>query len=366
MPMHLLPRLFLVSIALAAAACDALPGEPRQTTLSADATDAASPEVSADMPPDASPASTPEPAPGETKPFEFGDGKRVAAASGACQLPGFSMPANARIYAAGAYAGAPTNFQIDGSGHEATTIKVAVNETAAPVVLMLGAYEPTVWSVGWTHGTRIVGVLVTGYHHQQITGLAPKVPVLVSTYENRGPCGYAYVGGDGSSKLNDVARKAFGRAVDTAFAARNGQVLVGAPGDTGSLVTDASARDAADFRRKDAPLAGEAGLDAAVAAGVLRPATQRDAEEWERVRRAHAGPDDVPPIVGAPERTVSVPHNGYVVLKPFQIPAGLYGAHSATFMVARGVTMPTGNPGHSRVLDFNTGQCSGLTCGFDR
>ena len=54
--------------------------------------------------------------------------------------------------------------------------------------------------------------------------------------------------------------------------------------------------------------------------------------------------------------------NGYVVLRPFQIPAGLYGGNSATFIVARGVPAPTGNPGHSRILDLDTGRCSGLTC----
>lgn len=301
-----------------------------------------------------------------TKPFHFDASASgsTAASAATCALPGFSLPAGARIYAAGAYAGVPTDIQIDDSGHQATSIRVAVNETAAPVVLVLGAYEPTIWSVGWTRGTSIAGVLLTGYHRQQVTGLAPTVPVLVSTYDNRGPCGYAYVGGDGSSRLNAVARAAFGRPVDTAFVAQKGHVNVGAPSGSAALVTDASAREVSEFRRKGAPLAGKGGLDAAVAAGTLRPATQADAEEWARVQRAHAGPEDVPPIVGASARRVSAPYNGYVVLRPFQIPAGLYGAHSATFFVARGVPLPTGNPGHSRVLDLNTGRCAGATCGL--
>ena len=34
------------------------------------------------------------------------------------------------------------------------------------------------------------------------------------------------------------------------------------------------------------------------------------------------------------------------------IPAGLYGAHSVTFIVPKGVPSPLGNPGHSTVLVY--------------
>jgi len=40
---------------------------------------------------------------------------------------------------------------------------VAVNQRGTPVVLMLGAYEPTVWNIGWTQGTQIVAVMASGY-----------------------------------------------------------------------------------------------------------------------------------------------------------------------------------------------------------
>ena len=57
-------------------------------------------------------------------------------------------------------------------------------------------------------------------------------------------------------------------------------------------------------------------------------------------------------------------HHGYVVLKPFELPPGLYGAHSATFFVPNGVSRPTGNPGHSAIYDFNTLTCQGAICGM--
>jgi hypothetical protein len=85
---------------------------------------------------------------------------------------------------------------------------VAVNNGGQPVVLILGAYEPTVWNIGWTTGTRILAVLVSGYHRQALAGLDPKVPTINSSYDNRGPCGYFYLGGsDGIEKLNPISRK---------------------------------------------------------------------------------------------------------------------------------------------------------------
>ncbi|NZA24933.1 hypothetical protein H0E84_00900 [Luteimonas sp. SJ-92] len=303
--------------------------------------------------------------PAATKPFAFEGADAQQDVPAACRLDGFAMPEDARVYAAGAYSGARADFQIDQSGHQATTMQVAVNQPDAPVVLLLGAYEPAVWSVGWTSGTRIAAVVVTGYHRQRVTGLPASIPTLVSTYQDRGPCGYAYVGGEGMRQLNPLARQVFGRPVDMAFTARDGQVLVGEPLAGASLQTDAAAVAPAEFRLKDAPLAGQAGLDAALRAGVLRPATQVDVLAWEAASSRHGAAEDVPPVQGAARpRVSSVPHRAYTVLKAFQIPAGLYGAHSATFYVAPGVPSPTGNPGHSSVRDIDTGTCAGATCGM--
>lgn len=303
--------------------------------------------------------------PSATKPFAFDAGSTPESAPPACRLDGFVLPANAKVYAAGAYSGARADFQIDESGHQATTIQVAVNQSDVPVVLLLGAYEPTVWSVGWTQGTRIAAVLLTGYHRQRVTGLPVGVPTLVSTYDNRGPCGYAYVGGDGMAKINPMARQVFGRAVDVAYPARDGRVAVGRPLAGASLITDAAAVSAEDFRLKGVPPAGQAGIDAALSEGILRRATQADVVAWEAVERQQGGAGDVPPIEGgSPARPPSVPYRGYTVLKAFKIPAGLNGAHSATFYVAPGAPLPTGNPGHSAIQDINTGRCIGLTCGM--
>lgn len=301
----------------------------------------------------------------DTQPFSFDAPVTVDTPPSTCRIDGLMLPANAKVYAAGAYGGKEADFQIDQSGHQATTIQVAVHEPNAPVVLLLGAYEPTVWSVGWTRGTQIAAVLVTGYHRQRLTGLPAGVPVLISSYEDRGPCSYAYVGGEGSNKLNPLAREVFGRPVDVAYAARDGRAVIGALPPGAQLVTDATAKPVVEFQMKGAPPAGQAGIDAAVRSGVLRPATVADLRAWEAAGRRNGGAADIPRIEGAnAEREQGMPFRSYTVLKAFAIPAGLYGAHAATFLVAPGVPAPTGEPGHSQVRFMENGQCVGATCGM--
>jgi hypothetical protein len=282
-----------------------------------------------------------------------------------CALP---MPATgkpAKVFAAGAYGGRDLGFQIDQSGNEAGRIDVAVNHPDAPVVLMLGSYDPTIWHVGWSRGTRVAAVLVGGYHRQVVTGLPKDVPVLISTYDNKGPCGYFYVSAERAGTLNPIARRAFGRPVDMVYLAQQGRVLVGdSLGDAGGLITDAGARRDESFRIADAQLAGEAGLAYAVSQGWLRKASQADANAWLAAHGAQAKAD-IPPIAGGrPAGRISL-HNGYVVLKAFTLPEGLYGAHSGTFFVPKGVSRPRGTLGHSTLYDFNTLTCTGTGCERD-
>ena len=105
------------------------------------------------------------------------------------------------------------------------------------------------------------------------------------------------------------------------------------------------------------PLAGQDGLDDAIAKGSIRPATDADKDAWTRAVSAGS-----PPIAG--QNSTSLPRasrrpifRSYVVLKEFTYPTGLYGADSVVYFIAKGVPRPKGNPGHSRIYDFNTLQC---------
>jgi hypothetical protein len=46
----------------------------------------------------------------------------------------------------------------------------------------------------------------------------------------------------------------------------------------------------------------------------------------------------------------------YLINKKMRFPAGLTGAHSAKFLLLRGVPKPEGQPGHSRVVSEETGE----------
>jgi hypothetical protein len=297
-----------------------------------------------------------------TKPFDFA-GPSELPGPASCRFAGLALPANVKIYAAGAYGGARQTFQIDQSGHEATRMDVAVNQPAAPVVLMLGSYEPTVWNIGWSSGTRILAVLVSGYHRQIVNGLPASVPRIVSSHDNHGACPSFSLSGDRNASLNPAAREVFGRNVDMVFLARDGKVLVNEAGaDAGQWLTDQSAQAVESFRSTGTLLAGEAGLQEAVRRGELREATPADAQAWQAAAQAARGPTDAPPVYGGAKPTPIGLYHAYVVLKPFTLPAGLYGAHSATFFVPKGVPRPRGTLGHSTLYDFNTLSCTGVMC----
>jgi len=281
-----------------------------------------------------------------------------------CAFPDLTLPDDFAVFATGAYTGRTLDFQIDQSGHEATQIDVVVNSPNKPVILMLGAYEPTIWNLIRTENTRIAAVLASGYHRQAIAGLDDNVPKLISTYENRGPCGYFYVAEDELNKLNPLSRRIFGRPVDIVYPAEKGKASIGEPVAAGAKLISSPDTRVDSFRDMSAPLAGRAGLEDAVRKGILRVATAADAEAWANAVAQNAPETDVPPIAGQGRPRLSKPylHNAYVVLKSFVFPAGLYGANSATFFVLKGVPKPEGKPGHSSVYDFNSLTCQGAMC----
>lgn len=305
-----------------------------------------------------------------TRPFDFDVAAAPAPtpvedAAMQCGFTGLPDPSRYRLYAAGSYGGRDSGFHIDRSGHEATRMDVAVNAPGAPVALMLGSYEPAVWSIGWTAGTRIVAVLVGGYHHQVLTGLPDDVPVIVSTFEGKGACGHFYVSASKPESLVPVARRVFERDIDMVYPASDGRVVVGQALDPGArLVTDAGARPPRSFALDSARVGGRAGLAYAVGQGWLREATQADAEAWQDARARHQ-PSAVPPVAGGRPRDRLFMRNAYVVQQAFELPPGLYGANSATFFIPEGVPRPSGNPGHSMLYDFNTLGCTGAACRVD-
>lgn len=293
-----------------------------------------------------------------------------------CSFPSGSLPKKFVVFAAGAYTGKEVDFQIDQSGHQATKVDVAVNYTDSPVVLMLGAYEPTIWNIGWSDKTRIAAVFASGYHRQVLAGIPDSVPYFISTYDNKGGCGSSYITAENPAGFDALSRKLFNRPVENVYPISNGTALMGLPIKPGMRLLTSSTNTVESYYDRNAPLAGPAGVRDAVAKGLLRPAAPEDMQAWMAVMKEKAAqeaannPPKAAPVAGAvqpasaPPRRLNVPSNSYVVLKTFTFPAGLYGGNSATFFVPKGTVSPTGNPGHSTVFDFNTNTCTGPSCSY--
>lgn len=284
---------------------------------------------------------------------------------GPCAFTGLTIPDGALIYAGGAYSGRKLSTQIDQSGHESTQFDVVVNSPHKPTVLLLGAYEPSIWNIGWTKGTKILAVVATGYHRQAIAGLPKDTPLLVSTYDNRGPCGYTFISEKTLPDVNPLLKRVYGKPADMVYFANDGRVVMGESVRQNEELFTSRDVTPESFINTSKPLAGPAGLRDALAKGILRQATKDDAESWATRKASLVPKDALPPVSGRDSRRAFLgPHgsNVYVIQKPYELPAGLYGGNSAQFYLLEGVEFPKGELGHSSIFDFNTMTCRGARC----
>lgn len=240
---------------------------------------------------------------------------------------------------------------------------IIVNHTAKPVVLMLGAYEPTIWNISWTPHTKIVAVMLSGYYKQVVAGISKTTEVLISTDENKGKCGIFYVTSSRLGSLNPIARQIFKREINMVHFVKHGQVVVGELLPENAKLTQSPLVKPEHYRRVE--LSGVTGLEQAVSRGVLRKATLDDARLWvDTISKEKAPTKDFPPVANQgvirPKRPLLI--NAYVVLGPFTYPGGLFGGNSAVFFIPKGVPTPKGHPGHSSIYNFNTLSCTGAVC----
>lgn len=276
----------------------------------------------------------------------------ASSAEAACKFPG-QLPDDAKVFAAGGHYWRKLPYSLDPrSNSEGGEYSVQIHHPDAPVVLMLGSYGAAIWRVSWSPGTRIVGIYLSGYYRQDVIGIPGTTPVLRQFAMDRGPCPYFWVTEEELLKLNPVARSVLARPVSRVFYSENGRIRIGNPPD-GTKLVDAGG-DASSAAFGAAPeLAGSFALDHAIRNGAIRKATQKDFDDW-RSANARLAAGREPPVrpVGARPDTRSA-EGAYVVLGPFKYPPGLYGANAVTFLIPKGVATPSGNAGHSQILDFN-------------
>jgi hypothetical protein len=97
-----------------------------------------------------------------------------------------------------------------------------------PVWLVLNTYEPAIWRVMAGEGTRIEGVILTGYYVSKVEGISPDTPVTQIAYENRTTrppvdpacaplydyLGTSFRGGPGAMVLDRQISALTGRSID--------------------------------------------------------------------------------------------------------------------------------------------------------
>jgi len=216
---------------------------------------------------------------------------------------------------------------------------------------MLGVYEPNIWNIQWTEDTEIVAVLTSGHYRQAVAGLPEEIPILTSTYANGAKCGYFYIGSNRESleSLNLLSQKLFGQSIEKIEETIYSTNWIGKPPEEEDpQLFSSNDTTVNSFYDPDAPLAGVPALEAARKKGILRKATEEDAEAWMALQQKLR-----------PGKDVSRPHVGefakaYVVLDHFTYPDGVPGAN---FFIPDNVPEPIGNPGISYVYNFKTGKC---------
>jgi hypothetical protein len=262
------------------------------------------------------------------------------------------LPAGFVVHAVGTYKGttALPDLQLDDSGHEAAQADVVVNVPDKPVVLVLTAYDPTVWRIGRTAKTTLAGVIVSGYHAQSLIGINKDTPHAMSTYTGKGdfPYFYAYDASPSLLRMNDAVKALVGKEIERFVnEPARGVFYVGDAPERGEQVIrsdDLQVKQFVEARKQAQPPAGQKALDILVRDGKLRPATAADIQGW--VDKASEKYKRVNPTLRIRDHRMRLGRT-YVVLEELALPEGLYGAHSRAFIVPDGVAVPTGSAGHN-------------------
>jgi hypothetical protein len=151
----------------------------------------------------------------------------AAARDAACKLAVASQDFD--VLAVGTYKGfKQLDVPIGKFGMMPRQADVVVNSPKKPVVLVLMAYDPTVWNVKYTPDAQIVGVVLAGYHQQAILGIAKSVPKVSAIYDERGPCRYfyAYKPGDRVAAVNERLKTMIGREITTLVTEAKGETFI--------------------------------------------------------------------------------------------------------------------------------------------
>jgi Ca2+-binding EF-hand superfamily protein len=282
--------------------------------------------------------------------------------------------ASARIVLLGAYEGkALSNVSIGGDDRETTVANIEVAPGREPLFLVVTSYDAMIWRV-WGATERVSGILAISGAGDKATG-QPRVGVVglprdkVRFGEKAGCINY-FTEKEGGAAAKSV-ETLFGRKPDE-VAGIYGIQSIKVPG----LQHIAANPEAASTIRLP-----ETGPGAAMWKEMLRfnPAGLANIDPAEVVSPLPARRYRVLPqqaglaqlleegaltvagtsrsiLIEGPNITPVTNPGAFLITRKTTFPAGLNGAHSVRFILARGVPMPDGSPGHSCVIQEDTGK----------
>lgn len=268
----------------------------------------------------------------------------------------------ARIVAVGAYEGGlPTADTATHDGHVVKAVVVSAAKAGPPLVLVLTAYDPILWDLRQVPQGRLRAVYVTGYHAQSVLGAGRAVLRNNSDRKAAGACGdriYAYQGGANLEALDRSTQTMFGFGIGRFLGAYTQRyVAIDGPPPRRPLsiaLAGAAGRDRYKIGRQvDGPL----GLARLLAAGAIRRATRADVARIDAILTAQSPTGRLAPV-----RAEIYLSEAYVLRRPINVPTGMYGGHSATFLVPRGMDWPSDPGSHNTYWSLHTAQCRGAGC----
>lgn len=104
-----------------------------------------------------------------------------------------NLPNSYNVYVVSSYAGFnQIDVAIDKNENENSLNDVIVNIKDNPIILVFTAYKPVVWRIQSTAGTKIAGIVLSGYYNQAVLGVSKNIPIVNWTH-SQNTCGYFYL-----------------------------------------------------------------------------------------------------------------------------------------------------------------------------
>lgn len=282
-----------------------------------------------------------------------------------CEIP--KPAAGQYLVVVGSYEGeAMSTTSVAGQDEETTSSRVEIEPGTEPLYLLLASFEARVWQI--TGATSRVARVVLASRRNSGAGVTGVARDKV-TFAPEGDCMSLTTKADEISKvvMKGAISRSVGRGPD-AIIGEYGIHLVKLPS---GLITKAPRRTPApstlttdeamvwDESMRFNP-GGVAEIDPTKV--VASPRAERYQVMPQQAGLLQLMKEGVLQRIGGRSFTGSM---AFKIVKPMKrFPAGLNGAHSVTFLLAKGVPVPTGSPGHSCVISEETGQpvADSVTC----